>query len=159
MAPRRRVVEAKARKAEKPRRRTSDAEIVALVVKVVLDEGTIASQTRLAELVNRQLARRGMRVTAERIRVLAVKSGLVRISVRTRTSGNTPEMERCPVCRSRLKRTANKTLTGTTTQTGYRCTRCPYWTGRELRIPQHYVFQARVGRTEKGQLTFDAPTP
>jgi uncharacterized protein with PIN domain len=152
-APRRPVPEAK------PRKRARDEEIVALLVKVVLDEGTIASQTRLAQLVNRQLARRGMRVTAERIRVLAVTSGLVRISVRTRVDGSTPDMDRCPVCRARLKRTANKTLTGTTTQTGYRCTRCPWWTGRELRIPQHYVFQARVGRTEKGQLTFAAINP
>lgn len=138
----------------KPRKRARDEEIVALLVKVILDEGTIAGQTTLAHHVNRLLARRGMRVTAERVRVLAIKSGLVRINIRTRLDGPTPEMERCPVCRSRLRRTANKTLTGTTTPTGYRCTRCPWWTGRELRIPQHYVFQARVARTEKGQMTF-----
>ena len=156
------------------RKRARDEEIVAIVVKVILDEGTVASQTRLAQLVNRQLARRGMHVTGERIRVLAVKSGLVGIAIRTRTDGETPEMDRCPVCRSKLKRTTNRTLTafeatadastprrgtaaGSTTQTGYRCTRCPWWTGRELRIPQHYVFQARVTRTEKGQVTFQGP--
>ena len=136
------------------RKRAKDEEIVAVVVKVILDEGTVSSQKRLADLVNRQLKKRGMHVTGERVRVLAVQSGLVGVSVRARVNGATPELERCPVCRSKLKRTANRTLTGATTQTGYRCSRCPYWTGRELRIPMHYVFQARVARAEKGQVTF-----
>ena len=137
-----------------PRKRARDEEVVAILVKVILDEGTVASQKRLAQLVNRQLARRGMHVTGERVRMLAVKSGLVSIQIRVRVDGETPEMERCPVCRSRLKRTTNRTLVGGTASTGYKCARCPWWTGRELRIPNHYVFQARVSRTEKGQVTF-----
>jgi uncharacterized protein with PIN domain len=136
------------------RKRARDEEIVAVVVKVILDEGTVSSQKLLAHLVNRALKKRGLRVTGERVRVLAVRSGLVGVTMRTRIDGATPELERCPVCHSRLRRTANKTLTGATTQTGYRCTRCPYWTGRELRVPMHYVFQSRVTRTEKGQVTF-----
>lgn len=162
--------------AEPPaRRRSTDAEIVAVVVQVILDEGTVASQTRLAELVNRQLKRRGARVTPERLRVLAVRSGLVGLTIRTRTDGPTPEMEKCPVCRAKLRRTANRTLTafdeagasstpsraprgataGQTAQTGYKCTKCPWWTGRELRIPQHYTFTAKVSRSGRaGQLSF-----
>lgn len=135
--------------------RANDAELIALVVKVILEEGTVASQTRLAQLVNAQLGKRKTHVTPERLRVLAVRSGLVGIAIRTRTDGETPELERCPVCRSKLRRTTNKTLTGSTAQTGYRCTRCPWWTGREMRVPQHYVFQARVSRADKrGQLAF-----
>lgn len=136
------------------RKRARDEEIVATVVKVILDEGTVSSQKLLAQLVNRPLKKRGMHVTGERIRVLAVKSGLVGVTIRARVDGPTPEMDRCPVCHSKLRRTANRTLTGTTTQTGYRCARCPWWTGRDLRIPVHYVFQARVTRAEKGQITF-----
>lgn len=139
-----------------PRRRARDEEVVAVLVKVVLEEGTVSSQKRLAELVNRQLARRGMSVTGERLRVLAVKSGLVGLTIRARIDGETPDLDACPVCRGRLKRTANRTLTGETASTGYKCSRCPWWTGRELRVPQHYVFQARVGRAEgrRGQLAF-----
>lgn len=142
--------------AQAPRRRAKDEEIVAVLVKVILEEGTIASQTRLAQLVNRQLAKRHMAVTGERLRVLAVKSGLVALTIRARVDGETPEMERCPVCRAKLKRTANRTLTGATASTGYKCGRCPYWTGRELRVPQHYTFQARVARAARGQLSFVA---
>lgn len=145
-------------KAKPTKRRAKDEEVVATLVKVILEEGTVASQKRLAQLVNRQLAKRtsGPRynVGGERVRVLAVKSGLVSVAMRVRVDGPTPELERCPVCRSKLKRTANRTLTGATAQTGYKCSKCPWWTGRELRIPNHYVFQARVSRTEKGQVTF-----
>lgn len=144
--------------AEAPKRkRVKDEEVVALLVKVILEEGTVASQTRLAELVNRQLKRRGAHITPTRARVLAVRSGLVGITVRTRAGGATPELARCPVCGSKLRRTTNRTLTGATAQTGYRCTRCPWWTGREMRIPHHYVFQAKVARLEggsMGQLSF-----
>lgn len=139
------------------RTRATDAELVAVVVKVILDEGTVASQKRLAQLVNHAIAKRGMHVTGERVRILAVKSGLVALQIRVRVDGHTPELHRCPVCRSRLRRTTNRTLTGATAQTGYKCTRCPWWTGRELRVPLHYVFQARVSRLERGQVAFLGP--
>lgn len=139
-----------------PKKRLKDEEVIAILVKVILEEGTISSQTRLAELVNKQLARRGGTVTPQRLRVLAIKSGLIALAIRTRTQGETPHMDRCPVCRAKLRRTANRTLMGATVPTGYRCTRCPWWTGRELRVPQHYTFQARVSRAEgrTGQLSF-----
>ncbi len=138
-----------------PSRRVRDEEVVATLVKVILEEGTVASQTRLAELVNEQL-RGERRVTPERIRVLAVRSGLVSLGIRTRLVGETGTLEKCPVCRSKLRRTSNQTLTGTVASTGYKCTRCPWWTGREMRVPQHYVFTARVARAQgrKGQLAF-----
>lgn len=145
------------------RKRARDEEVVGVVVQVILHEGTVASQKRLAELVNKRLAKRrgnsAMRVTPARVRALAVRSGLVGLTIRTRAGGPTPELDRCPVCAARLKRTANKTLAGTTTVTGYKCTRCPWWTGREMRVPTHYVFQARVTRADGriDQLAFLAP--
>lgn len=135
-------------KATPQRKRARDEEIVAIVVQVILEEGTVASQTRLAELVNARLKRRAMHVTPARVRQLAVRSGLIGVHIRTRAGGATPDLDRCPVCDGRLKRTTNRTLTGATASTGYKCTRCPWWTGRELRVPTHYVFQARVTRAE-----------
>ena len=141
-----------------PARRVRDEEVVATLVRVILEEGTVASQTRLAELVNAELGA-GRHVTPERVRVLAVRSGLVALGIRTRLQGEAGTLERCPVCRSKLRRTSNRTLTGTTASTGYKCTRCPWWTGREMRVPQHYVFAARVARADgrKGQLSFVQP--
>lgn len=141
-----------------PSRRVRDEEVVATLVKVILEEGTVASQTRLADLVNAHLGG-GRHVTPERIRVLAVRSGLVALGIRTRVQGETGTLEKCPVCRGKLRRTSNRTLTGATASTGYKCTRCPWWTGREMRVPQHYVFTARVARAEgrRGQLAFVDP--
>lgn len=141
--------------AARPSKRVRDEEVVALLVKVILEEGTVASQKRLAELVNDALGA-SRHVTPERVRVLAARSGLVGLTIRARVQGETPDLDKCPVCRSRLRRTSNRTLTGSTAATGYKCTRCPWWTGRDLRIPQHYVFTARVTRADgrRGQLAF-----
>lgn len=131
-----------------------DEEIVATVVQVILREGTVSSQTRLAELVNDELPR-ASHVTAARVRVLAVRSGLVGVAIRARTDGPAPaDLKACPVCRSKVKKTVSQTLMGGTTSTGWRCTKCPWWTGRDLRVPQHYTFSAKVSRGEKGQLRF-----
>jgi len=136
-------------------KRARDEEIVALVVKVILREGTVATQKALAELVNGELGR-DKRVTPERVRVLAARSGLVGLAIRARLDGPPGELKECPVCRSRLKRTENRTLTGKSAATGYKCTRCPWWTGRDLRVPHHYTFSARVQRAREtdGQLSF-----
>ena len=140
--------------APKPRPRARDEEVVAVVVQVILREGTVSSQTRLAELVNDELSR-GLRVTPERVRVLAVRSGLVGVSIRARTNGPAPDdLKACPVCRSKVRKTVSRTLTGGTASTGWRCTRCPWWTGRDLRVPSHYTFHAKVSRGGKGQVTF-----
>src|SRR5438094_225334 len=85
------------------RKRARDEEVVAIVVKVILREGTVATQRALADLVNRELARRHARVTAERVRVLAARSGLVGLAIRARIKGPTGELKACPVCRSRLR--------------------------------------------------------
>lgn len=130
---------------------------MAVVVKVILHEGTVATQRRLAQLVNKELGKRGHHVTPERVRVLAARSGLVSLTIRSRIDGIAPELKECPVCRSKLKRTENRTLTGKSAATGYKCTRCPWWTGRDMRVPHHYTFQARVARSdgdEDAQLSF-----
>ncbi len=130
------------------RKRARDEELVAILVKVILDEGTVSSQKRLAQLVNAQLRRRKMHVTAERLRVLVIRSGLVGVNIRVRVSGEAPHLEKCPVCRNKLRRTASRTLTGGTTSTGYKCPVCSWWTGRDMRIPHHYTFYAKVARGE-----------
>lgn len=155
-------------------KRVRDEEVVGLVVKVILREGTVATQKALAELVNDELDRGagrsgpssapgrarghdgGVHVTAQRVRVLAARSGLVGLQIRARLDGPVGELKECPVCHSKLKRTENRTLTGRSAATGYKCTRCPWWTGRELRVPHHYTFSARVQRAREhdGQLSF-----
>lgn len=152
----RRVAEAPSKGPRAQKRRTRDEEVVALVVKVILREGTVATQRALAALVNDELPAGRLHVSPQRVRVLAARSGLVGLAIRARIDGPTPDLDACPVCGSRLKRTENRTLTGKSAATGYKCTRCPWWTGRDMRVPQHYTFHARVERAkgERGQLAF-----
>lgn len=138
--------------AKPPRwRRPRDEAVVAAAVKVLLARGTVDSQRRLAELVVKELRRQDplFSVTPERVRALALRSGLVSAEIGARITGTTRELDRCPVCASKLARTANRTLSGSSAAIGYRCTRCPWWTGREYRAPHHYTFHARLEANSK----------
>ncbi len=126
-------------------------------MKVILREGQVPSQRRLAELVARALHAidSSYRVGENRVRVLALRSGLVGVAIHARRDGAAPRVDACPVCGSPVVRTANRTLTGGHASTGYRCTRCPWWTGRDYRVPQRYTFFPLVEKHEAAhQVTF-----
>lgn len=120
----------------------TDEEVVAAVVRVILREGQVPSQRRLTHLVQRALQSIDpkYRVGEPRVRLLALRSGLVGVTVHARHDGDTPRLEACPVCGNALTRTSNRTLSGGQAQTGYKCTRCPWWTGRDYRVPMRYAF-------------------
>ncbi|MHB8586498.1 MAG: hypothetical protein ACYDDF_11790 [Thermoplasmatota archaeon] len=138
-----------------------DEEIVAAATKVLLEEETIATETAFRALVVHELRRRSpaASLTGRRLRRLALRSGLVRLHIRVRVDGPTPALGTCLVCGGELRRIGNRTLSGSTAHTGYRCSRCPWWTGREFRIPAGYSFSARLargGRSNRGQTRFTA---
>lgn len=139
-----------------------DEEVVAAAVQVVLRTGTIDSQRKLTELVTRQLRKRDprYRVSPERIRVLALRSGLVGVHVHAHATGDDRgRLKACPVCGGPLERTSNRTLAGGEAQTGYKCTRCAWWTGRDYRVPSRYVFFPLVERDASSpQLSFKTRT-
>lgn len=141
----------------------SDEEVVAAVVRVILREGHVSSQRRLAELVSAALRRRNphYRVGEARVRTLAVRSGLVGVTIHARHEGpDARRLDACPVCGSAVRRRANRTLAGGETRTGYRCSRCPWWTGRDFRGAGRYAFFPLLERGGSGgdedQLTWRA---
>lgn len=105
----------------------------------------VETQRRLRELVERELGRRrpGARVGGERVRLLALRSGLVRVETRTKTRDGIGGIERCPVCAARLRKVRNRTLRGGQVLVGLRCSTCGYRTGRSLEVPSRYVFHRR----------------
>ncbi|HWG91856.1 MAG TPA: hypothetical protein VNZ52_13485 [Candidatus Thermoplasmatota archaeon] len=143
---------------EKPAfRRPPDAEAVAAAIKIILDHGTVPSQKRLRELVEAELRSHNPEyvVSETRLRHLLLRTGLVKVHIRVRMGGVTPTLAKCPVCGQKLARGTNKTLLGGNTQVGYRCSRCPWWTGREYRIPAFYTFSGRLEKAKKtGQTSF-----
>jgi hypothetical protein len=125
--------------------RPRDEEVVAAIASVFARFEKVETQRKLRELVEQELRRRkpGARVAGPRIRVLAVRSGLVRLEMRYREGDGLEGLEACPVCQGKVKRVKNRTLSGGQVLVGLRCPQCGYKTGRELETPARYVFHRR----------------
>jgi len=76
-------------------------------------------------------------ISMERTRVLAARSGFVKIGVKKRYEKRTGE--RCPVCRSALRDVRNRSLTGGEVVVGHRCTLCGY-RSKKNQGPLQYSF-------------------
>lgn len=125
--------------------RLRDEEVVAAIAAVFARFDKVETQRKLRELVEAELRRRrpGARVAGPRVRVLAVRSGIVRLEMRYREGDGLEGVEACPVCGAKVRRVKNRTLTGGQVLVGLKCAACGYKTGRELEIPAKYVFHRR----------------
>lgn len=118
-------------------------EVLAGVITAVMERHQmITSQRKLADLVLKELKKIDPEFTAteSRIRKVAVESGAAKLEIHAKESEEKTRYTPCPVCGSKMKRIRNETIFGGTVTLGYRCTRCPYWTGMKRRVPVRYVF-------------------
>jgi hypothetical protein len=123
--------------------RIPPAELLADAIKAVLDRHPmVGSQRRLTILVLRELRKMdpGYTASEERIRKVAIDHGLAKLEIHAREGEEKSRYSRCPVCDSKMRRVRNETIFGGTVTLGYKCTKCPYWTGMRKRIPIRYVF-------------------
>ena len=118
-------------------------EVVIAIYRALKKYGTIDSQWKLREKVTDELKNldRSYRVGLQRVRKLAVKAGFINIEIRTREGDN--EVNICPVCDGKLKRIKNMSLWGKAVITGYKCTSCPYKSGKKRQIPTRYIFHLK----------------
>jgi len=102
----------------------------------------VVSQQKLTKIVLKKLKDKDPEYTAteERIRKLSIDRDLAKIEIHAREADDRSRYGRCPVCSSKMKRIQNETIFGGTVTLGYKCTKCPYWTGLKRRIPIRYVF-------------------
>jgi transposase-like protein len=129
--------------------RVPTAEVLAVAISDVLREhGAISSQRLFAEFVLEKLKRldKDYAVSEERVRRVAIQSGLVKVEVETRDSGVRTKMGRCPVCGARMRKVRNETIYGGSVILGYRCTSCPYSMGTTKKIPTKYIFHDALPR-------------
>jgi hypothetical protein len=125
--------------------RIPPAKVLAQTISEVLREKrTVSSQSRLAEEVNTRLRKLDVEYTAseERIRKLAIFNGLARVHIHYRETKERSEKDHCPVCGSDTVEIRNKTLYDEKVELGYKCVKCPYWTGPGRRVPVRYDFIA-----------------
>jgi hypothetical protein len=131
--------------------RVPSAEVLAVAIADVLREhGAIGSQRLFAHFVREKLRcmDKDYTVTEERVRRLAIQSGLVTVDVESRDTGIKIKLGRCPVCSSRMRKVRNETIYGGSVILGYRCTSCPYKMGTTRRIPIKYTFHDALPRVQ-----------
>lgn len=128
-----------------PSPKPRDEEVVAALAVVFARFDKVETQHRLRKLVAEELARRKRpaTVSGSRVRLLAIRAGLVHMETRTKEGDGIDGRKECPVCRARLRRVQNRTLTGGRVLVGLRCAACGYRTGRKLEVPTRYVFHRR----------------
>jgi len=122
-----------------------DEDVLKSIKNVMNSLGVINSQTKLKELVERDLKEtdENFRVSPRRLRVLALSSDHVSVEIHCRESDTKKSMGKCPVCNHKLKLLKNKTLYNGVVIIGHECTHCSYWTGMKRRIPIRYVFSSK----------------
>ena len=133
------------------------SQVLAVAISEALrDTPTISSQRMLTQLVKAKL--KGLdpeySVTEPRVRKMAVTLNLVRLEIKTRDSGIKRRMIVCPVCGSHMQRVRNGTIYGGSVILGYKCSTCPYSTGRTKEVPTQYTFHDAIPREHRSNLGF-----
>ena len=102
----------------------------------------IESQKELAECVLKELRKEDpdVRVSAARIRRIAVTSGAAKLEIDYRETDKKALPDICPVCGSGMSSIMNNTLDGDLTEIKRNCTVCPFTVGKTVLVPGRYCF-------------------
>ena len=124
------------------RKVATDEEILDSLEKVMKRTGVVNSQRKLKELVEKELSKSDPDYTlsAKRLRLTAIDSSFIRMEIHYREGEQKNAIHRCPVCDSKLKFVKNMTIFGGKVTLGYKCKKCPYWTGLKKMVPTRYIF-------------------
>ena len=125
----------------------SNEEVEHAIAAVLKREKKLPSESRFLSLVRRELKRKDKEYTIshERLRRVALRSGLCKVTIHTREVPSRRPMARCPVCSTKVEAVKNETIFGGTVTLGFECPFCGYWTGMRRRVPQRYVFTSTKG--------------
>jgi hypothetical protein len=123
----------------------SNEQVEDALKKVLKKFHNVPSQHNLHKLVVNELKtkKKQFGVSEQRLRDIAIKSGFVKLEIHSREGDPRKILNKCPVCKSPLKRVKNLTIWGGEVTSGYRCSSCGYWTGKKKRIPTRYVFHLK----------------
>ena len=124
-----------------PYRIPKDEQVLAALRRATDLKPLVDSQRKLKRLVDKEMrGEEGFKVGEERLRRIAIASGLFELRIQTRETEGKRSLSNCPVCGTRLGRLRNMTVFGGTVTLGYRCGACGYWTGLRRRVPVRYTF-------------------
>jgi len=120
--------------------------LVEAISEIIREKQTIESQRKLTELVQKALKKRDSDFTASEIRIrkAAVLKTPMKLHIHYRETTEISTKGKCPVCGSETIQIRNKTLFDEKIDIGFRCTKCPYWTGHLKQVPLSYIFNALI---------------
>ncbi len=120
----------------------SDEQIKKALKSILKKNRTINTQAKLKKLVTEKINKKKKKygISPSRVRDIAINSSFVDIEIHSREGDPKKSMNKCPVCKSDLKKVKNKTIWGGKVTIEFRCKKCGYWTGKKKRIPKRYVF-------------------
>lgn len=137
-----------------PYRIPRDPEVLHALERVLDREKSVPSQRRLKRLVEAELSTAGQpyRVGRDRVRLLAIRSGMVKVYVHWRepaardSAFRIPHsaIRKCPACGSRMGAVLNRKLTGGKVVKALVCRRCGLRTGGRGGVPTRYRFTRRA---------------
>jgi len=110
--------------------------------RVIREQQSIPSQRRFTELVLEDLKRKNpdYKVGEVRMRKMALHRNLAKVTIMYRETKEPSRKGRCPVCTSPTEELHNLTLDDRKVELGFKCTKCPFWTGPRKRVPVRYTF-------------------
>ena len=123
----------------------SEQEVIDAIQRAMARDRIVRSQTELKAMVIEELKAMdpGFTITGDRLRKVAMEKVGLTVEIQGREVEGHKAISKCPVCRSPLKATKNVTIYGGTVTLGFKCTKCPYWTGKKRRVPTRYTFYLR----------------
>lgn len=122
-----------------------DEELEGLLRKVFRDNPLLRSQAALSRALSAELDGRDARVSGNRLRRMALESGLAKLEIIYRRSDRGMEQGCCPVCAAGLEELENSTLEGGSVVIARVCRNCEFKSGVRSQEPGRYVFHARKG--------------
>ncbi|AGI47268.1 hypothetical protein TALC_00257 [Thermoplasmatales archaeon BRNA1] len=121
----------------------SEEEIVQAVRSVMTRKQRIESQRELFSLVKKELESvlgAKVRVSADRIRRIALSSRSAKVEIEYRETSKTSLPDICPVCGNAMSPVMNMNLDGNVTEVKRNCTVCAFSVANHIRVPGRYVF-------------------
>ncbi|WP_400259914.1 hypothetical protein [Candidatus Methanomassiliicoccus intestinalis] len=126
----------------------SEGRLAIAIADVLRQHDVITSQSKLVDLTRERLKEMNPEytVTAERVRRVAIQSGVAAVEIKTRELASQKPSAECPVCGSKMRKIKNKTLYGKAITLRYKCTKCKYSTGMSKSIPVRYSFKYALSK-------------
>lgn len=126
----------------------SDSVLSVAIAEALRRHDVVSSQSKLAKITRERLYEMdpNYKVTVERVRRVAIQTGIATVEIKTREDSSKESSSECPACGSRMRKVKNKTLYGKAVTLGYKCGKCKYSTGKLKSVPVRYSFKYALSK-------------